>query len=98
MDRLALGLEALAFGDPEPVLFVHHGQLKVLEDDVVLEKGVSPDCDLNCAASQIPELVMTSGALVPTGQKDGLYSLHGKGFRQGFKVLAGENLGGRHQG
>ena len=97
VDGLALGLQPLALGHAEPVLFVDDRQLQVLEADVVLEEGMGADRDLHGAGRQGAQLLGPRRALVAAGQQDGGDPVLGQRAGDGLEMLAGEDLGRGHQ-
>jgi hypothetical protein len=68
--RIALGLQPLAFVDPEPVLFVDDRQTQPVEADGVLEQGVGADGDPGPAGGQGIQPLASLGRGVAAGQQD----------------------------
>jgi hypothetical protein len=90
--------QPLALGHPEAVLFVDHCQLQALEDDVVLKERVGADDDLDLAGGEPGQLLLAGRALVAAGDQHRLDPMRRQRSGDGFVVLAGEDLGRRHEG
>ncbi len=97
MRRDALGGEPQALMHAETVLFIHHGQHKVLIGDAVLEQRMGADDDLRFARGHA---LLDLAALLALGAAGQHFHREAHGLREfgdGGVMLTGENFGRRHQ-
>ena len=93
----ALGGQFQTLGHPEAVLFVDHGQPQVVEGHARLEHGMRPDQHADAARRKIGQHGFPRLALVAAReQRDADAGRLGQ-RRQRGQMLAGEDLGRRHQ-
>ena len=91
------GAEVHALADAEAVLLVDDGEAEVAEGDVGLEERVGADEDGDLAGGEGGELGGALGALVAAGQQVEADAGGLGERRERVEVLAGEDLGRRHQ-
>ncbi len=79
------------------VLFVDDRKAEVAEDDLVLEERVGADRDIEAAVGEPGQRLAALGAALATGQEHDLKSRPAGERGNALEVLAGEDLGWRHQ-
>ena len=95
---LALGSQCETLAHTETVLFVHHHKRKRLEHDVVLDKCVGTDQQVDVTIGEAGNDLAPFLALLAAGQDRNAQAGPFGQRRDGLDMLAGKDFGRRHQG